>query len=196
MSARQFASLLSLVCLATACNTLPETPGKHVDSAPNSGSALEQHAPIEVAIAPITDSSGNTALPRSELRKAFQGALLRRRYTPIALDLVDSKVVNAAYRPGSLEEQAVLMLDVERWDTRLWDSRNVIEVTIRARVIAPDNPSGELWSGVLEKRCDFSAVQEQYATEGALRRFACEQIANELLEAMPARQPVPGRAKP
>ena len=195
MSARQFVSLLSLVCLA-ACNSLPETPGKYVESAPNSGSALEQHSPIEVAIAPITDSSGNAALPRKELRSAFQGALVRRRYTPIALDLVDSKVVNAAYKPGTLEEQAVLLLDVQRWDTRLWDTRSVIEVTIKARMVASDNPSGELWSGVYEKRCDFSAVQEHYATEGALSHYACEQIANEVLEAMPARQPVPGHAKP
>ena len=194
MSARQLVQLASLICLATACNSLPETPGKDVKT--QSGSSLEQRSPIEIAIAPITDSSGNAALPRKELRSAFQGALLRRRYTPIALDLVDSKVVNAAYKPGALEEQAVLLLDVQRWDTRLWESRSVIEVTIHARVVAPDNPSGELWSGVLEKRCDFGEVQEQYATEAALRKFACEQIANELLEAMPARQPVPGRAKP
>jgi hypothetical protein len=88
------------------------------------------------------------------------------------------------------------MLDVQRWDTRLWESRSVIEVTIRARMVAADNPSGELWSGVLEKRFDFGTVEEQYATQGALQHYACEQIANELLEAMPARQPVPGHAKP
>jgi hypothetical protein len=195
VSVRQLVHLASLVCLATACNSLPHPPGENVTT--QKGNALEQHSPIEVAIAPINDSSGNTALPRNELRSAFQGALLRRRYTPIALSLVDSKVVNAAYKPGALDEQAVLLLDVQRWDTHLWESRSVIEVTIRARVVAPDNPSGELWSGVLEKRCDFGEVQEQYATEAALRRYACEQIANELLEAMPARQPVPGHsAKP
>ncbi len=148
-----------------------------------------------MAIAPITDSSGNAALPRTELRSAFQSALVRRRYTPIALDLVDSKVVNAAYRPGALEEQAVLLLDVQRWDTHLWDTRSVIEVTIHARMVSPENPSGELWSGVFEKRCDFGDIQDQYTTESALRRHACEAIANELLEAMPARQPVPGKPK-
>ncbi len=194
MSARILVPLLSLLSLATACNQLPKRPGEFV--ATGKGSALEQQSPIEVAIAPLTDSSGNAELPRNELRSAFQSALVRRRYTPISLELVDSKVVNAAYRPGTLEEQAVLLLDVQRWDTHLWDTRSVIEVTIRARMVSPENPSGELWSGVLEKRCDFGDIQEQFTTEGALRRHACESIANELLEAMPARQPVPGKSKP
>jgi hypothetical protein len=194
VSVRILVPVLSLVCFATACNHLPERRGKDVAS--NPGSTLEQKSPIEVAVAPITDGSGNTALPRAELRRAFQAALVKRRYTPIALDLVDSKVVNAAYHPGALEEQAVLMLDVQRWDTHLWDTRNVIEVTIRARMVDPANPAGELWSGVLEKRFDFDNVQDQFTTESALMHHACETIAGELLEAMPARQPTPGHATP
>lgn len=194
MSARILVPVLSLVCLATACNQLPKRPGEFV--ATQKGSTLEQKSPIEVAVAPITDSSGNADLPRAELRRAFQGALVKRRYSPIALDLVDSKVVDAAYRPGALEEQAVLLLDVQRWDTHLWGTRNVIEVTIRARMVDPANPAGELWSGVLEKRFDFADVQDQFTTESALRRHACETIAGELLEAMPARQPTPGKARP
>ena len=194
MSARILVPVLSLFAITTACTQMPRHPGEFVK--PSQGSTLEQKGPIEVAIAPIEDSSGNAELPRAELRRAFQGALLRRRYTPIALDLVDSKVVKASYRPGALEEQAVLLLDVQRWDTHLWSTRNVIEVTIRARMVAPENPSGELWSGVLEKRFDFAAVQDQFTTEGALRRHACEMIASELLEALPARQSMPGKAKP
>jgi hypothetical protein len=193
VSLRILVPALSLVSLATACNHLPSPPGDSVTT--NKGSTLEQKSPIEVAVAPITDSSGNPALPRADLRSAFQTALVQRRYSPIALELVDSKVVNAAYRPGALEEQAVLLLDVQRWDTHLWDARNVIEVTIRARMVDPENPAGELWSGVLEERFDFGEIHDQFTTESALQRYACGQIANELMEAMPARQPTPGKPR-
>lgn len=192
MSLRILVPALGLVCFATACNSLPHPPGEHVTT--QQGSTLEEKCPIEVAIAPIKDSSGNAALPRTELRSSFQAALVKRRYTPIALELVDRKVVNAAYKPGANEEEAVLQLDVQRWDTHLWDSRNVIEVTIRARMIDPANPSGELWSGVLEKRFDFGQMEDKFTTDGALRRYACDTIANELMEAMPARQATPGKA--
>ncbi|MBK7641647.1 MAG: hypothetical protein IPJ19_01135 [Planctomycetes bacterium] len=194
MSARLLVPVLSLFCLATACNQLPKRRGESV--VPGSSSTLEQRSPIEVAVAPISDSSGNAELPRGDLRRAFQAALLERRYTPISLDLVDSKVVDAAYRPGSLDENAVLLVDVQRWDTHLWDTRDVIEVTIQARMVDPSSPSSNLWSGVLEKRFDFSNSGDLYSTSSALWRHACQTIASELLEAMPARQPVPGRATP
>jgi len=193
VSARILVPLLSLFATTAACNQMPKRPNEFVNS--SKGSTLEQKGPIEVAIAPITDSSGNAELPRTELRRAFQGALLRRRYTPLALDLVDSKVVDASYHPGALEEQAVLVLDVQRWDTQLWSSRSVIEVTLQARMVDPANPSGELWSGVLAKRFDFGQVLDQFSTDAALRHYACEAIANELLGAMPARQPSPGKPK-
>ena len=194
MFVRILVPVLSLLSIATACNQLPKRPGEFVST--QAGSSLESRGPIDVAIAPITDSSDNADLPRAELRSAFQGALLRRHYTPLALDLVDSKVVNASYHPGALEEQAVLLLDVQRWDTQLWSTRSVIEVTLQARMVDPANPAGELWSGVLEKRFDFAQIQEQFTTEAALSRYACETIATELLEAMPARQTTPGKAKP
>lgn len=194
MSARLLVSVLGLVCFASACNSLPKRPGESVETA--KGSTLEQRNPIEIAIAPISDSSGNAELPRAELRSAFQGALVARRYSPLALELVDSKVVNAAYHPGALEEQAVLLVDVQRWDTHLWSTRDVIEVTIGARMVDPSNPSGVLWSGVLEKRFDFAEMHEKLTTEAALRRHACETIAAALLEAMPAHQATPGRTKP
>lgn len=189
MSPRILVPVLALFCSATACNTMPKRPDENVTAA--KGSTLEQKSPIDVAVAPIGDSSGNAELPRAELRSAFQAALVGRRYSPIALDLVDSKVVNASYRPGALEEQAVLLIDVERWDTHLWSTHNVIETTIRARMVDPANPAGELWSGRLDKRFDFTDVQEQYTTEGALRKHACLAIAAELLGAMPARQATP-----
>jgi len=193
VSARILVPVLGLLCLATSCNQMPKRPDEFVNTP--KGSTLEQKSPIEVAVAPLNDSSGNAELPRGELRSAFQTALVSRRYSPIALDLVDSKVVNAAYRPGALEEQAVLLIDVERWDTHLWSTRDVIETTIHARMVDPANPAGELWSGRLEKRFDFAGMREQFTTEGALRRHACQTIAAELLGAMPARQSTPG-AKP
>lgn len=194
MSARLHLSLVSLLTLAAACHQMPVRHGEEVQT-PKS-SLLEQRAPIDVAVAPVLDNSGNAALPKAELRAAFAGALVKRHYSPLALEMVDKKVVNASYRPGSLEEQAVFALTVERWDTHLWDTRNVIEVTLLARMLDPDNPAGELWSGRLEKRFDFTDVHEQFTTAAALTRNACQTIAAELLAAMPVRPAKPGPAKP
>lgn len=190
MSARHLVPLLAVLCVAASCNQVPKRAGASVQA--RSSTSLEESSPIDVAVAPLVNSSGNAALPAAALRGAFQGALIKRRYTPLALGEVDKKVVDASYRPGALDEQAVLAVVVERWDTRLWDTRNVIEVTLAARMVDPGNPSGELWSGRLEQRFDFADVAERFTTSASLQKHACETIAAEVLAALPPRRPMPG----
>jgi len=146
-------------------------------------------------IAPVVDArtqkGREMALPTSNLRAALQTGLVQRRYSPLNLDLVDTKVVNAAYRPGSLDEQAVLQLTVERWDTSLWTVRQSITATLDARFLSPTGTV--LWSGRLEDtRFDFADVKDQFTTETALIRHACNKVTTELLAALPPREPRPG----
>jgi hypothetical protein len=153
--------------------------------------------PVEIVIAPVIDArtqkGREMALPTGTLRTALQSVLVQRRYSPLNLDLVDTKVVNAAYRPGSLDEQAVLQLTVERWDTSLWTVRQSITATLDARMLSPTGTV--LWSGRLQDaRFDFADIKEQYTTESALIRHACTKVLTELLAALPPREPRPGSA--
>ena len=52
------------------------------------------------------------------------------------------------------------------------------------------NPGGEdLWIGRLDRRFDFGSQRERMATQQALWTYACEHISQELLAALPARNP-------
>ena len=181
------------ILFLTACNQLP--PRRGADVQVQTTASLSALDPIEIAIAPLTDARATKgremALPTQALRSSLQAGLVQRRYSPLNLELVDAKVVNASYRPGALEEQAVLQLIVEQWDTSLWTVRQSLTATLDARLISPDG--AVLWSGRLEqKRFDFADLKDRFTTETALIRHACTTITTELLAALPARQPRPG----
>lgn len=184
--------LIPLVVL-TACNQLPPRRGSDVQA--KTTASLSTIDPIEIVVAPVVDSrtqkGREMTLPTKSLRSAIQDGLVQRRYSPLHLDLVDTKVVNASYRAGALEEQAILQLEISRWDTSLWTVRQSITATIDARLVTPDG--AVLWTGKLEdKRFDFADVKDRFTTETALIRHACQAVSTELLAALPARQPKPG----
>lgn len=192
----RYLALVPFVVLAAACNQLPPRRGADVQT--QTAATLRTADPVEIVIAPVIDArtqkGREMALPTGNLRAALQTGLVQRRYSPLNLDLVDTKVVNAAYRPGSLDEQAVLQLTVERWDTSLWTVRQSITATLDARLLSPTGTV--LWSGRLEDtRFDFADIRDQYTTETALIRHACAKVTTELLAALPPREPRPGTAE-
>ncbi len=185
--------LLALACTAAlaACNDLPRRRGEAVETV--SAGKLEKRNPIDVVVAPIENITGQKDVPVAALREAFQKGLARRRYSPLALEYVDSKVVDAAYTPGSLKEEAVLQVTVETWDASLLDVRGAITIKARARLVDAENPTnGQLWAGFIDHRFELEAQREKFSTQAALLRQACEQIADEVLAALPARSPGPG----
>jgi len=184
-------SLLFTLFGVSACKQLPQRPGADVQVTPG---RLGQLNPSDVVVAPIINKMERAEAPEHEIREAFQAALVRRRYSPLALDFVDSRVVDAAYRPGALQEEAVLQIVVHDWDDSKWETRTALIVDIEAVMIDASGPTGEaLWSGRLTKRYNIDTDRSRFATQAQMRREACQRVAVDLMAAMPGRATEPGR---
>ncbi len=126
-------------CLAAGivslgCQQLPpEPPGHDVQVLASAG--LEQANPNDIAIAPIRLGEPTIHAPEQLLREAFQKALLKRRYSPLALEAVDRRVVNASYDAGDLREDAVMEITVQRWATGFWNATDEIDASVEVRLI-------------------------------------------------------------
>jgi len=175
------------LALAAACHTLPEPPGFYVDVIHKG--TLEEVQPVDVVVLPIVDDSGLGEVPAKELREAFYTTLPRRRYTPISLDYVDRRVVEASYGPGMLQEDAALKVVVREWDLSRWESQNRLTVEVEAWMLGQGGE--ELWGGRLHKTFDLRQERERHETSYQAFRLACQLIAEDLLEVMPARSPKP-----
>jgi hypothetical protein len=176
--------LLGLSLLA-ACQELPKVPGRHVDELYRGG--LESSQPADVVVAPVVDESASSRAPQAALRQAFQVGLVKRRYSPLALDYVDRRVVEASYSPGSLQEDAVFEVTVRDWDMSRWDTHGEVTVEVEAWMLGPDGT--ELWGGKLTRKLDLSTERQHYPTTREAFERGCTLIADELLEVMPARSP-------
>jgi hypothetical protein len=157
---------------------------------------LEKKNPIDVVMAPIDNASGNEGVPLEDLRAAFQRALVKRRYSPLGLEYVDKTVVDAAYKNGTLQEEAVMRVKIEKWDESLWETHTALVIKAEAHMIDPQDPSGDLWSGKIDHRYEFGSYREKFSTDQSLRKFACEQIVNEIMSALPVRTTAPGVTSP
>lgn len=184
----------SALLVASGCYSTPPRPsGSTVQT--SSSPRLEVQSPIDVAIAPLQNGVGRS-VPEAALRRAFQKSLVKRRYSPLALDVVDARVVEAGYTPGSLQEGAVLQAKVERWDTSLWESRGAITATIKVELVDANDPAHVLWSGsVADRRFDFPEIHSQFNNDGERSQHVCDMVARELLDALPSRATAPGAAR-
>lgn len=185
-----FAFALTALLFA-ACNDIPKSRGSAVRTTDTQ--RVQEQSPIEVAVAPIVNASGAN-VPTGELRTSFQKELVERRYSPLALEFVDRKVVDAAYTPGASQESATLSITIEKWDSSLWTTHGAITARITASLIDARGSGDVLWSATADQRFDFNQLREHLSTEGARVRYACDAIAAELLARLPARTPRPGRA--
>ena len=194
---------LALVCIgAAACQTTPELIGR--DTQTINGS-LERLNPTDVAVAPVRYGAAGVSAPTGMLRRAAQVGLTRRRYSPLALSLVDASVdaaaasvadvgaiegnvLEASYAAGDLGEDAVLELTVHAWDSSLWGTRRRLDVMVEARMVDPADPFGPpLWAGRLSKMIDASGVGGLDDSGRRAMEFACSQIFQELFAKMPPR---------
>lgn len=183
---------LAIVGAATivSCNDLPRRRGQSVETA--STEKLEQKIPVDIVVAPIENVTGRKDVPLASLREAFERGLVRRRYTPLATEYVDRRVVNSSYTPGSLQEEAVFQVTVETWDASLLDARGALIVKAHARLLDAREPTnGPLWSGAIDHRFQLEADREKFSTQQALLQHASELIAEEILAALPARSAGP-----
>ena len=174
------------LCLGACQSSAPVPLGKGVET--QGLAKLLEKNPVDVAVAPIQNAAGRD-VPASVLRACFQQELVSRRYSPLALDFVDRNVVDASYTPGASNEQAVMLIEIERWDTSLFKTHNAISTRMQVRML--DAQSGEeLWTGRVDGRYDFGSALGNLPTESARVQHACKTIAAEILEKLPARDPL------
>lgn len=179
------------VCLGfvfAGCQSLPEPPGRNVQELYHG--TLEDARPMDVVVAPIIDLSLDGGVPELELRQAFQRNLIKRRYSALALPYTDRRVVNASYKPGALEEDAILQVTIREWDLSRWDSNSELSVKVEAWMLSSADDV-ELWGGLLEKTFYLEREVRNRATQKGVLKETAEEIARELLEVMPARTPQP-----
>lgn len=176
--------------LAPACHVTPDPPQRYVEVLYRG--TLEEAQPNDVVVPPVQNTSGEPQVPEGVLRAAFVRTLAKRRYAPLALEYVDRQVIEASYPPGSLGEQAVLQVEVRKWDTSRFSSHAVIDVEIEAWMLDADQPGrAELWGARIARSIDLSTDTARYASARLLFESVCDDLAADLLEAMPARSPQP-----
>lgn len=185
------AALALLVgALAPACHVTPDPPQRYVEVLYRG--TLEEVQPNDVVVPPLLNTAGEPQVPEGVLREAFVRNLAKRRYAPLALEYVDRQVIEAAYAPGSLGEQAVLQVEVRRWDMSRFTSHAVIEVEIEAWMLDAGQPGrAELWGGRTVRSLDLSVDTARFASTRLLFESVCDELAADLLEAMPARAAQP-----
>ncbi|MFT7667425.1 MAG: hypothetical protein ACI8X5_000104 [Planctomycetota bacterium] len=187
-----WASLATLAACATllfaACQTIPKAPGAHVHELYHGD--LETVAPMDIVVAPILDDSVDGGVPDLELRRAFQRELIVRRYSALALPYTDRRVVNAAYQPGALYEDAILQVKIRKWDLSRWKSNSEVSVIVEAWMLSAEDER-ELWGGRLERTFYLETDMSKRATEKGAFEKTAQSIAQELMEVMPARSPQP-----
>jgi hypothetical protein len=187
---RPISCLAVFLLVLSSCQSVPRHRGVAVQS--TEGGRVAQEDPIEVAVAPVVNASG-ASLPVAALRDSFQKELVDHRYSPLALDFVDRKVVEASYTPGASDEQATLVITVEKWDPALWMTHGAITARIVTQLIDAKGGGEVLWSATADQRFDFPGLREHLSTETARLQYACDEIAAELLGKLPARTARPGR---
>lgn len=176
-------ALLAGLALA-ACNNLQDHPGAHV-TVVHQGE-LETRNVRDVVIAKVINESTAQEVPVEALRAGFSKALIKRRYSPLALAYVDDRAREASAGASLLGEDATLQIVIKEWDRSLWDSQGVLVVEIEAWMMEAGYAGRELWGSRLERRYSLRQEMDVAATEAILMRQVCDQIADDLLEVMPA----------
>lgn len=186
--------------VVVGCQELPQHPGRKVQVLTEGG--IETRSPADVAIAPVQLAREDIRAPERLLREVVAESLVKRRYSPLALDYVDSRVIDASYAGGAVGEDAVCELVVHEWDEGKWSSGLLIRFDVEMRMIdvrGAGAGEGEgqdegrlLWAARYQGMVD-ATPESSHRTEAALYRWAIAQVALELAGALPPRDPVPGR---
>ena len=179
--ARLHLAVFTLVACA-ACETT--TPIQHAtDNLPSAG--LEQVQPADVAVAPVADLTGKGA-PVDSLRSACYAGLVDRLYSPVRLEYVDKTWTDAAFGSGGAAE-AVLAIDLTKWDTTHVLARGIVIARAEARLLDVRDPEGTpLWAVGITRRLDLG---QPNPPEGWPDR-AAQLLADEILTQLPERDPV------
>ena len=196
--ARTLLLVLATAVLPTACRMSPEPPWGHDNDSLVIG-RLAQVNPRDIVVMPVTNLTGNSKVPLEGLRSAFQSGLVARRYSPLALDFVDSQTLEASYEEdasyeiGSLQEQGVLQVAITGWDDSNWLNRSRLEISADVHLLdAGIWGNGEaLWGGPVTRVIDLDLDPTSLVNAGKRLQRAVDLFAAQVLASLPARDPRP-----
>jgi len=151
-----------------------------------------------VAVLPVEVAPGVLGAPAEMIRDSAARALVRRRYSPLAMDVVDETIAmsasagggvqEASFSPGALGEDAYLEVAVERWEMPDWMALRSIDASITAKLIDPRNPEGPaLWEARLNREFRFSLDGGTASSTDRDLRDACDEVLRTLLSTLPGR---------
>lgn len=147
--------------------------------------------PADVVVLPIENQTGRSGLPLDHMRKQFHEGLVKLRYSPLALDYVDSKVVDATYTPGELREEGIFRVFLTGWDDSNWGTRGRLVIDADVYLLDANRPEvgSALWGGHVQRVMEMGQAREIAATERALMERTIERYVSEVLASLPARDP-------
>ncbi len=187
-TARTLIIALTAVLATTSCETTNKPPRGHDNESLVSG-RLAQVNPRDIVVLSIENETGRSDLPLEALRTGFHAGLVKRRYSPLSLEYVDTRVVEAAYQPGAMQEQGVFQVSILGWDDQTFDTHGRLDVTARVHLLDAQGSSGEvLWGGTVTRRIDVNL--ERVTTPGRnLATLAAERFVDDVLASLPPRDP-------
>lgn len=200
--ARHLVFALAAAALAAGCRVSPEPPLEASNESLVIG-RLAQVNPRDIVVMPIVNTTGRADVPLEEIRRAFQAGLVMRRYSPLSLEFVDSRLdyaaaegsdtVEATYPIGSLEEEGVLQIAIHVWDTSAWRSHSRITVQADVHLLdAGGLGNGEaLWGGPVTRTIDIDDEPKSMVNERQRVEHAVQMFVSGVLAALPARDPRP-----
>ncbi len=188
-----------LVGGGAACQTTPSLKGSGVET--TSIGDLAAVNPVDIAVLPVESAPGVVGAPLAMIRAASAKALVRRKYSPLAMEVVDEKiamavpqvgqdggVMEASYSPGALGEDALLEVTVERWEMPDWMALRSIDAALIARLIDPRDPTGPvLWEARLDRQFRFSLEGGTASSTSRDLTRACDDVLRTLISTLPGR---------
>jgi hypothetical protein len=148
-------------------------------------------------VAPVRDQTDAQRVPLDVFRRAFVETLIERRYSPLAPDYVDANWVEASFR-GTPPPDAVLVIAITAWDPSHLFSTGKVGAGADVTLFEGGDTTGRvLWRRTLKHEVDLGDGRGNPPAVGqdliprAVRRFA-----QEVLSALPMRDPVAAHAAP
>lgn len=187
-----FLAVLALLATTAALSSCgPTRPPRGIDNPDLVTGSLTQANPLDIVVMPIQNNTGRANLPLAELRKEFHAGLIRQRYSPLALEYVDQKTVEASYAPGALDEQAILQVIINNWDDSQVRTMSRLQIQGEVYLLDPKNPDPRqpLWGGKVDRRVDLTQSATTIANPKAFTDLAVKTFAADVLASLPPRNP-------
>jgi hypothetical protein len=187
----RIAPLLLALFASTFSACGPTRPPRGLDNPNLVVGSLSQVNPLDIVVLPIQNNTGRANLPLTQLRQAFHAGMVRQKYSPLSLEFVDARVVEAAYTPGDLKEQAILQIFINKWDDTQWHSLARLHIEAEVYLLDSKQPDQRqpLWGGKVDRFIDLGREMQGLPNPNAAMTRAIQEFTDSVLGSLPARNP-------